>query len=123
LNFGHTVGHAIEATSKYELLHGEAVAIGMVTKAGSLKHSALRQQGRRAAHPLRSGTAAFCRSNGPDASQVDDLIAAMRADKKVRAERFASRYRARIGRAYGDDTKGWTVAVDEATIRQVLVNT
>ncbi|MGH7699222.1 MAG: 3-dehydroquinate synthase, partial [Gemmatimonadales bacterium] len=29
LNFGHTVAHAIEATSKFEVLHGEAVAIGM----------------------------------------------------------------------------------------------
>jgi 3-dehydroquinate synthase len=30
LNYGHTIGHAIEAATKYEaLLHGEAVAIGM----------------------------------------------------------------------------------------------
>lgn len=30
LNFGHTIGHAIEQDSKYKLLHGEAVSIGMV---------------------------------------------------------------------------------------------
>lgn len=29
LNFGHTIGHAIEQESNYEVLHGEAVAIGM----------------------------------------------------------------------------------------------
>lgn len=29
LNFGHTIGHAIEQDSKYELLHGEAVSVGM----------------------------------------------------------------------------------------------
>ena len=30
LNYGHTLGHAIETYSKYQLRHGEAVSIGLV---------------------------------------------------------------------------------------------
>jgi len=30
LNYGHTIGHAVEAASGYALLHGEAVAIGIM---------------------------------------------------------------------------------------------
>ncbi len=30
LNYGHTVGHAVESAGGYQLLHGEAVAIGIV---------------------------------------------------------------------------------------------
>ncbi len=30
LNFGHTIGHAVEAASNYTIPHGEAVAMGMV---------------------------------------------------------------------------------------------
>jgi 3-dehydroquinate synthase len=33
LNFGHTIGHAVEATSDFKLAHGMAVAIGMVAAA------------------------------------------------------------------------------------------
>ncbi|MCL5278294.1 MAG: 3-dehydroquinate synthase [Planctomycetes bacterium] len=30
LNYGHTIGHAVEAASDYTLLHGEAIAIGII---------------------------------------------------------------------------------------------
>ncbi|MBW2501843.1 MAG: 3-dehydroquinate synthase [Deltaproteobacteria bacterium] len=33
LNFGHTIGHAVEAVSGYEMAHGSAVAIGMAAAA------------------------------------------------------------------------------------------
>jgi shikimate kinase/3-dehydroquinate synthase len=33
LNLGHTVGHAVELVSKFQLRHGEAVAIGIVAEA------------------------------------------------------------------------------------------
>lgn len=32
LNFGHTIGHAIEAMSHYQLSHGQAIAIGLVAE-------------------------------------------------------------------------------------------
>ena len=31
LNFGHTIGHAVEAASNFTLIHGLAIAIGMCT--------------------------------------------------------------------------------------------
>lgn len=40
LNFGHTIGHAIEAVSQFNMTHGEAVSIGIVGAfllAGQLK--------------------------------------------------------------------------------------
>lgn len=32
LNFGHTVGHGVEAVSQYKLLHGECVSVGMLVE-------------------------------------------------------------------------------------------
>ena len=40
LNFGHTIGHAIEAASDFTLIHGLAVAMGMCAAADLAVHSA-----------------------------------------------------------------------------------
>jgi pentafunctional AROM polypeptide len=38
LNFGHTIGHAIEAILSPELLHGECISIGMIKEAEIARH-------------------------------------------------------------------------------------
>ena len=121
LNFGHTVGHAIEATSKYDVLHGEAVAMGMVYEARLAE-----TLGIAAAGTAQRITSALERLNlpveRPAGSHVDDLVEAMRVDKKVRAGEIRLALPRTIGCAHGDEATGWTVPVPEATIRQVLVN-
>mgnify|MGYP003580540340 CR=1 FL=1 len=122
LNFGHTVGHAIEATSKYEVLHGEAVAIGMVYEsrlAESLNIAAAgtAQRIAQVLHRLHLPT------ERPSTSRLDDLMVAMRNDKKVRGGEIRFALPESIGNPHGSDGDGWTVAVKEDAIRQVLVNT
>ena len=41
LNFGHTLGHAIEMNSDFTVSHGKAVAIGMVRMAALAEHAGL----------------------------------------------------------------------------------
>ena len=46
LNFGHTIGHAIEATAGYgKVMHGEAVAIGMIQIAQAAEKKGLMEIG------------------------------------------------------------------------------
>jgi 3-dehydroquinate synthetase len=45
LNFGHTVGHAVELVSGFNLRHGEAVAIGMVAEAELAERLAVASKG------------------------------------------------------------------------------
>lgn len=87
LNFGHTVGHAIEALSGYgRYLHGEAVAIGMVTAA-----LLSRRQGKMAGGDVERLVALLRRAGLPTAPpDVDpaELLAVMHRDKKVRDGRL-----------------------------------
>jgi len=83
LNFGHSFGHALEAETRYaQFLHGEAVAIGMVTAARLSESLGLCTQGtseRLAALLLRFGLPI----NIPAQSSRDGLRAALELDKKA----------------------------------------
>lgn len=89
LNFGHTIGHAIEAVTGYErFLHGEAIAIGMVAEARLGERLGITEAG---ATRLLGPILARHRlpTELPDDLDPEELLAAMRRDKKAREGRLA----------------------------------
>jgi 3-dehydroquinate synthase len=98
LNYGHTVGHALEAVTRYRRYkHGEAVAIGMVAAArmavarGSLKAPAAEAQ--------EALLAAFgLPTRLPRGIDRGALVEAMGLDKKAREGRIRVVLADRIGR-------------------------
>lgn len=86
LNFGHTVGHAIEAALNYEeLLHGEAVAIGMVAETRIAERMGFASQG------LSDHIASCLAASGlpvahPILNRTEMLLEYMKLDKKSSAK-------------------------------------
>lgn len=92
LNFGHTIGHAIEFASP--LSHGESVAVGMVA-AGRISEHRLRFPGLERMVEAISGLGLPTEVDGLDRARVHDLL---RHDKKRDAEGL----RMILLRAFGD---------------------
>ncbi|MET0232180.1 MAG: 3-dehydroquinate synthase [Rhodanobacteraceae bacterium] len=113
LNFGHTFGHALEAERGYGgMLHGEAVAIGMVvaaTLSARLGLATAEDAGRLAGLLSRFGL-----PTTPPAIDPDALLARMRLDKKNLGGRIRLVLWRGIGRA------GIVPDVEETAIRDVL---
>ncbi len=86
LNYGHTLGHAIEKAEEYRFRHGEAVAIGMVY-AATLARMAGRLDGRTAARHA-SLLAAVGLPTAYRAGAWPRVRTAMAVDKKVRGARL-----------------------------------
>jgi 3-dehydroquinate synthase len=118
LNFGHTVGHAIEATARFALLHGEAVAIGMAYEARLAEMLGIAERGtaRRIARLLERYRLPL---ELPASATVDGLVAAMQLDKKARAGTVRFALPQAVGRMHADGDS-WTVAAPEAAVRAVL---
>jgi 3-dehydroquinate synthase len=84
LNFGHTIGHAVELVSGFSLLHGEAVAVGMVAEAHLAERLTVADQG------LTEALAETLSGLGlpvdiPVKLDRRELIQAMKVDKKKKA--------------------------------------
>lgn len=98
LNFGHTVGHALEAVTAYRRFrHGEAVGIGMVAAcriAVRLGRFAAAEAARVERLVRRIG-----RLPGTEGVAVGDLLEAMRRDKKAAQGRLHFILPSRIGAA------------------------
>ena len=118
LNFGHTIGHAVELVSGYTLLHGEAVAIGMALESELAELIGLAQTGT-AAEVKKALQSAGLPIALPPGLEADDLIEAMRSDKKGRSGRIMFALPVRIGAMAGSDA-GWAVSVADDQLREVL---
>ena len=82
LNYGHTLGHAIERREGYRIRHGDAISIGMVFAA-----ELARLAGRLDSQTAARHAAILSRLGLPTAYRADafdELLAAMALDKKTR---------------------------------------
>jgi len=114
LNYGHTFGHALEATTDYGTwLHGEAISIGMEVAARVAVASGKLSQGEAARQTkLLQALNLPIRCSGAD---VDAILNAMLRDKKVRAGRMRWVLPTHIGHAevYSD--------IDSAIVREAVM--
>ena len=117
LNFGHTLGHALEAESEFRLPHGSAVAIGMVLEARLGERLGVTERGvsERIAEVLDRVELPTRAPDRPDLAAVLELAS---RDKKARSG--ISRYvlLSRIGSV--DRRHGWSRELGRSVIEKFL---
>jgi len=82
LNYGHTLGHAVERREHFRWRHGEAVSVGMVFAAELARAAGLLDDAVADRHRAVLSSLGLPTSYAPEA--FDDLLDAMALDKKTR---------------------------------------
>jgi len=118
LNYGHTIGHAVEAASGYQLLHGEAVAIGIIA-AGLIEQKLSLAE----THRLKNIRELFQKLDLPlklpAGLSEDVLIERLRHDKKAVKTRPRFVLLEEIGRVHVSDGQ-YAVEVEPSIVRDVI---
>jgi 3-dehydroquinate synthase len=119
LNFGHTLGHAMEAASGYTLRHGDAVAAGMVLEARHGERVGVTREG--TARRLEDGLSSFGLGAMPPVPGGDaGMLSFLGADKKVRRGRPRLVLLRAIGEVARED--GWSREVDHEALEGLLID-
>ena len=118
LNLGHTLGHAVEAQSRFTVRHGEAVAIGTALEAEAAERAGVAVAGT-AARVREALAEAGLPAVVPAGMPVDALLALTRSDKKARAGAVEYALPTRVG-AMAEAGGRWAVPLDDALVREVL---
>jgi 3-dehydroquinate synthase len=102
LNFGHSIGHAVEKLMNFELLHGECVAIGMVAASYiSWKRNMITQD---EFEDIKQTIASFGFPVTISGLITSEVLAAMGKDKKVDGNKIKFVLLSGIGNAVIDTT-------------------
>ena len=102
LNFGHTIGHAIEKYMNFEMLHGECIALGMVASAYiSWKHNWLSMD---EYYEVRDMFVPFNLPISIDNIVPDEILKLTKSDKKMEAGQIKFVLLKKVGKAVIDKT-------------------
>ena len=115
LNLGHTVGRAVETVSDYRLLHGEAVAIGLVAQAKlSAKYGYMNNE--EVEQVVKLLEKAKLPTSIPDYIDKEELIKKLYTDKKVKNGQLRFVFQKGIGDIvqFGENDFAKPVAEEEA---------
>ena len=100
LNFGHTIGHAIEKAKNFTLSHGECVALGSVAAAFiSWKHEWLSME---EYYEIRDMFVPFNLPISVEGIDPEDILALTKSDKKVEGSKIKFILLKKVGKAVID---------------------
>jgi 3-dehydroquinate synthase len=113
LNYGHTIGHAIEALNNFQISHGEAVSIGMVLEAELAKElKMIKSKDVERIKALLKKIGAPTKI--PKGIRHKDIIKKTLLDKKVRAGRVEYSLPLKIGKVKPE------IPVDDKVVSKVI---
>ena len=118
LNFGHTIGHAVELLSGFALLHGEAVAIGMAFEAALAEQLEIAEEGT-AARVKEALARAGLPIALPAGMAPALVVATTHGDKKARRGVVEYALPTRVGSMASHDAT-WSVPVADPEVLAVL---
>lgn len=102
LNFGHTIGHAIEKAKNFELLHGECISLGMVAAAYiSWKRDLIDME---EYYEIRDMFVPFYLPISIDGIDAEEILCLTKSDKKAEDGTIKFILLNRIGKAFIDKT-------------------